>query len=102
MNYKPVSMHTLHLLHTVEIPFTWADSAAADEGVQHEAFERIEKQAASLCKKFSVWLDPAGTEAPIVIRLQGKDQESLLLAADALGLFMSCMDEIVFLVAVED
>jgi len=102
MNYKPVSTHTLHLLHTIEIPFTWSDSVAADEGVQHEAFERIEKQAARLSEKFPVWLDPAGTEAPIGVRLKGKDQDSLLLAADALGLFMSCMDEIVFLVAVED
>lgn len=100
MKYKPVSTHTLHLLHTIEIPFTWSDSVAADEGVQHEAFERIEKQAARLCEKFPVWLDPAGTEAPIGVRLIGSG--ALLLAADALGLFMSCMDEIVFLVAVED
>lgn len=102
MNYKPVSTHTLHLLHTIEIPFTWSDSAATDEGVQHDAFERIEKQAARLCEKFPVWLDPAGTEAPIGVRLKGKDLDSLLLAADALGFIMSCMDEIVFLAAAKD
>ena len=102
MKYKPVSTHTLHLLHTIEIPFTWTDSVATDEGVQHDVFESIEKHVASLCEKFPVWLDPAGTEAPIGVRLKGKDLDSLLLAADALGLIMSCMDEIVFLAAAKD
>ena len=102
MNYKSASTHTLHLLHTIEIPFTWTDAVATDEGVQHKVFESIEKHAARLYEKFPVWLDPAGTEAPIGVRLKGKDLDSLLLAADALGLLMSCMEEIVFLAAVED